>query len=203
MHSIYLLWCGITNKTYVGQSRHLTTRLRYHLNLADRAKGSYMHRAIRKYGGRNFYWCLLHGDIPTQAEADSLECMEIQRLGSLAPAGYNILPGRQGTRPRVSAEVRQLMSERSGANWASPAYRNRVTASHLGKTQSETTKTKRAAAHYQPIRCKELVKDFDSVKSAEVWLSEELGKTSPGTSIAGCARGLRETAGGYHWEYIE
>lgn len=47
------------------------------------------------------------------------------------------------------------------------------------------------------IRCIETGKTYDSVKQA----SEETGVYY--TSIYNCCNGIRETAGGYHWEYVD
>lgn len=118
---------------YVGQTTNPNKRFQQHKSLARLGKGYALHRAIRKYGFSNFYWCLLHENILSQEETDLLEKEEIQRINSQVPKGYNVAQG--GARLAwVTEEMKQRRIE---------TYKSyKITPEHLLHIQEAAKKRK-------------------------------------------------------------
>lgn len=100
---IYKITNLVNGKSYIGQSIHIKTRIKEHFWKAtcknDISYNSALHSAIRKYGEKNF-------DVEIVKECnvddlDSLEVYYIKYYNTLAPSGYNILPGGQSYRVKL------------------------------------------------------------------------------------------------------
>lgn len=88
---IYLIWCKVTGKKYVGQTtRTLEERFGEHC-----CANSYIGKAIRKYGRENFI-CGVIKTCATKAELNACEIFYIAVLKSRAPYGYNFTDGGEG-----------------------------------------------------------------------------------------------------------
>ncbi len=119
---IYVITNMVNGKKYVGLTNSLSKRWNTHKN----ANGSIpaLHSAIQKYGIENFDFCH-YADTFGADSAKAIEIHLIQDLCTLSPLGYNLTSGGEGTLS-PSVELRAKLS-----------------ASHLGKIQSEETKKRR------------------------------------------------------------
>jgi group I intron endonuclease len=120
---IYVITNMVNGKKYVGLTNSLSKRWNKHKN----ANGSIpaLHSAIKKYGVENFDFCHYADTFGSDA-AKFIEINLIRDLGTLAPLGYNLTSGGEGTL-NPSIELRSKLS-----------------ISHKGKLQSEETKKKRS-----------------------------------------------------------
>ena len=125
VYRIYIVTNTVNGKQYVGITNSLAKRWNKHKN----AKGSApaLHAAIKKYGLDAFIFSHIADAFDSEA-AKKIEIMLIAEHNTIAPHGYNLTSGGDGTL-NPSEEVRQKLS-----------------ASHAGKTQSEETKAKRSAS---------------------------------------------------------
>ena len=88
---VYLIWCKINGKKYVGQTtRTLEERFDEHCHA-----NSYIGKAIRKYGRENFV-CGVIKYCATRDELNACERHYIAALKSRAPYGYNFTDGGEG-----------------------------------------------------------------------------------------------------------
>jgi hypothetical protein len=163
---------------YVGQTKDIVSRLQHHKSLAKANKGYALHRAFRKYGFSNCYWCLLHENIPTQSEANELEIHEVARLGTLAPQGYNLALGGVNTNS-VSKETRQKIGD---------SLRGRKLPLEVIQKIKNTKKEYPSSRPSKKVRCVETGKTYNSVSKAG--------------SVSHSLKDKNKTAYGYHWEYI-
>lgn len=97
MIGIYKITNLINGKEYVGQSINIERRIKDHflkaLNINDCSYNTAIHQAIRKYGAENFDWKIV--EECSVDDIDDKERYYIQYFNTLAPNGYNILPGGQ------------------------------------------------------------------------------------------------------------
>ena len=123
VYKIYIVTNLVNGKQYVGITNSLSKRWNKHRN----AKGSSpaLHAAIKKYGLNAFAFSHI-ADAFDAESAKKIEIMLIAEHNTIAPHGYNLTSGGDGTL-NPSDEIRQKMSD-----------------SHKGKTQSEFTKAKRS-----------------------------------------------------------
>ena len=94
---IYIIRNYINDKVYIGQSIDPAARFYGHItNSATRSTRSAIDGAIKKYGAENFYYEILENKTPDYNEREKYW---IAFYNSIAPTGYNILPG--GEEPPV------------------------------------------------------------------------------------------------------
>lgn len=125
-YCIYLTTNKINGKTYVGQHKYKELYDGYI------GSGSYLKKAIKKYGKENFEIEYLETDLTDPAEVDWFEKWYINVLNP----DYNLQIGGQGARYRdtiASQEHRKRLSEISKKRWQDPAYRKMVSESRRGK----------------------------------------------------------------------
>lgn len=112
MVGIYKIINKINGKIYVGQSVNIEERWKQHeykaFNANGQAYNSAIHQAFRKYGVENFEYQVI--ELCSVEELDEKEIYWIEKLDTLAPNGYNILPGGQKTR----ASTRILYCKKCG-----------------------------------------------------------------------------------------
>jgi group I intron endonuclease len=89
-------------KGYVGQTvQKLSQRIKDHLRSSSGCKA--LKAALRKYGSDAWEVTILA--IVSEDELNAEECRLISELGTLAPSGYNILPGGEQMRDQTSQEA--------------------------------------------------------------------------------------------------
>jgi group I intron endonuclease len=114
----YYIYC-VTNKlnykSYVGQSNDPQERWSKHVLDANRKTGKTatskkfaFQNAIVKYGQNNFIWQVIE-EVETIEEANEAEEFYIAYFNTLAPNGYNILPG--GNNRILPESSKQKISE--------------------------------------------------------------------------------------------
>ena len=112
MIGIYKITNKINGKIYVGQSIDIEERWKQHeykaFNTNSNAYNSAIHQAFRKYGVENFEYQVI--ELCSVEELDEKEIYWIDKLDTLSPNGYNILPGGQKTR----ASTRILFCKKCG-----------------------------------------------------------------------------------------
>lgn len=114
-HYLYCITNKNNNKSYVGQTVNVEDRWKNHIYDAKRMEGksaavrkSAFQNAIAKYGEDDFVWQVID-ECETIEEANDLEEFYIAYLCTLAPFGYNILPG--GNNRRIHESSKKKISE--------------------------------------------------------------------------------------------
>ena len=92
---IYLLTNLITLLCYVGKTIDFKRRMREHKKGKKMYK-SYVHNSIRKHGWHNFKVEILIDDVPEE-DLGNLEIYYIALKNTMAPNGYNLTKGGEGT----------------------------------------------------------------------------------------------------------
>lgn len=107
--------------------------------------GTYIKRAIKKYGRENFSREVLKNNIPNQKQLDAWELVFIKKLRATDPTiGYNILPGSAtgfgygspSELPRVRAKIKKARAH------TSPEACEKIRQFHIGRKASEETRRK-------------------------------------------------------------
>ncbi len=91
---IIYVYTSPSGKKYVGQTWCEQRRKQDH-KYAN-GKSAAFHSAIKKYGIDSFSYEVLHQFIETQKSMNELESMEIKRLNTIYPFGYNLTSGGEG-----------------------------------------------------------------------------------------------------------
>jgi group I intron endonuclease len=167
---VYLITNKVNGKKYVGQTtKSVLKRFAQHLKGIGGAER--LSRAVKKYGASSFSVVVL-GVATSREDLDSKEMYWVEVHQTRSPGGYNLTGGGKGTTsPSDETRFRQRMAKlgkplseehRKNAAEATRARyrredeeghtrkrsietRERMRESHLGLTQSDETKEKRAA----------------------------------------------------------
>ena len=117
---VYVVYCKVSGKHYVGKAKDFKRRMRDHRKTANRGGGpayKYFQKALRKHGFDAFEW-EIHTDKLTEIQAFKLEKKLIKELNCLAPNGYNMTPGGDGaTGFAYSKKQNKANSERAKKWW--------------------------------------------------------------------------------------
>ena len=93
---IYLLTSKTTGKMYVGKTwQDVNIRMTKHQNSAKKLTAYPLYADMLKYGRSDFHVEILHEGITDRSELGELEKVEINRLGTLEPNGYNQPPNKR------------------------------------------------------------------------------------------------------------
>jgi group I intron endonuclease len=142
-YEIYCITNKTNNKSYVGQSIDANERWKDHIYDAKRQIGKTainkkypIHNAIAKYGETGFIWQIID-QCDTIEEANELEEFYIAYLQTLAPNGYNLLPGGNN-RTLLESSKKKISNTLKKTSW----FIGRKGADHpnYGTTQSEDRK---------------------------------------------------------------
>lgn len=155
MGYIYKITNNINNKIYIGQTtkNRATDRFSQHRYLAqhpEQERGvSYLHSSMAKYGVDNFTFTIVE-EVDNEL-LNEREQYWIAFYGSLAPKGYNMTEGGEGTqgysRPQTEEEkekrrqsnkqffinhpeAKEVLSRRTKELWEDDEYRKKVTESN-------------------------------------------------------------------------
>lgn len=80
--------------------------------------------------------------------------------------------------------------------WCTEQYNSQYSShKQKGKVFTEERKQKISEAHKKKVLCIETGHIFNSLKEAKEWLGKG--------NIKSCCQGIRKTAGGYHWQYVD
>lgn len=103
---IYIIKNTINDKVYIGQSVNAAERWMKHLSdVRKKPDNQIIHRAMKKYGVENFYYQILEYQIENY---DEREKYWISKYNSLAPNGYNVAIGGQGTGSGIESPSAKL-----------------------------------------------------------------------------------------------
>ena len=198
---IYLITNKLNGKQYVGQTvRSLDERLREH----RRSKKSLGGKAFKKYGKDAFVTEILHETYDI-VELNRLEAYEIAQRNTLAPKGYNIASGGDGTLGyRHSKEAKDKMSKARKGKYSgkdNPFFgkqHTEETKNHLsqlkkGKYIHEGKDVKFHTVKVLNVTTGEI---FDSIKDAA------LSCDAKPTHITRVCKGRRKSTRGYVWSYL-
>lgn len=184
----YTVYCHtnkINRKKYVGiTSQSVYARWQ---NGKHYSRHSRFYADILKYGWDNFNHDVLYTGL-TRESAEELEKELIFTLGLTdLDKGYNQRDGGRSI-PSLSKQARHKLSElNKGEN--NPFYNCK-----------HTENTKRIMSERRPkksVICIETQEVFNSTREAERQLRVDH------SDIIKCCKGIKNTAGGYHWEYKE
>ena len=187
----------------------------------------HFYSAIRKYTWKNFDHEIVENGL-TKQQACDLEIELIAKYDATNPRkGYNHSTGGEygalGT--HNSIEARRKMSEAHkglmagakhwhyGQHWSEEAKRKmreahkfqrvseetkrKMSKSRKGKKPSNKTINAAIEAHKKKVLCVETNKVYDSMEEASKKTKANRSK------ISDVCRGVRKTAGGYHWKYAD
>lgn len=225
---IYKITNLINNKVYIGQTTQPLKK-----RWADHCKPSstncaVLHRSILKYGRDNFSIEIIDTAV-TLEELNRKEAYWISYYNSITPNGYNLQSGGdrfkfsdetklkiKNNRPSAKPVNQYLISGEYVKTWQS--------ANDAGKTLNIPTSNIQGCCHnkrgcrsaggfiwsyektekleyksklHRKIKCVETGKVFNSITDA----ANTIGKTP--ACIVNHLKGLRQSAGGFHWEYYE
>jgi group I intron endonuclease len=196
MPFVYSIKCKLEPyKEYIGQTSQDDFQVRLNGHMADVNNGRkrHLYNAIRLYGWDQFTIEILYS-FPKEGNwkerLDELEIQEIAQRGTLTPNGYNNETG--GNKNKVLHEdTKALMSSvRSGERHAM-----------FGKHHSEEARDLLRDANVKAVQQwskdgKELLRTFESVEEAEQVTGAD------GSHVAKVCKGVRQTAGGFHWKFV-
>lgn len=227
---IYKCTCSENGKVYIGQSKDVLLRRCSHISdlRANTHHNSYLQSAYNKYGEESFEWEAVEYCDPEAL--DDREKYWISYYNSFED-GFNLTDGGSNNRVyKRTAWHKQHLSECAKRRWtaerrasqsakmsgennpmfgktgeSNPAY-GRCLCGELspsyGKHHSEESNEKNRQAHLgannkmsKPVVCEETQVIFDSQGEA----GREMYCDS--STINKCCRGVKKSAGGYHWRY--
>jgi len=166
----------INGKMYIGQTiASLKERKYKHKSLAKNNSQLYFHRAIRKYGWKNFKWEII--EEPDKEIGGQRETYYIKKFGCKSPNGYNLTDGNDNTTLGLRFEwtdeqkagiIGKNNSNYGGGKWMigknNPAkrksVREKISKSKIGKKRPDMVK----------IRAKKyIVKNISTGKEEEIY----------------------------------
>ena len=201
---IYCYTNMINSKKYIGQTiKSLKRRHTNHISSAydteNQGYNYYFHRAIRKYGIKNFSLEILH--IADKYSLNLLEIYYIEKWNLLNnDYGYNISNGGTNGNPMAgkSEEEMKIINKKKSD-------------SHKGKICSNETKNKISKANkgekHGMYGTGKGVNQYDlNGNFIKTWINaNQAGKelNIEPSPIRACCRGKQKTSGGFIWKYAE
>jgi group I intron endonuclease len=142
---VYLFTNLANGKKYVGKTTHRYPCHRWsaHYRAAERGlSGTFFHRALRKYGRSGFSVSII-GRFDTEEDLSLAEQLFIQEHRSVAPDGYNLTTGGEGTSGRTHSEAtRARIRANHPRNWAGKKHSKET----REKMSASSTRRKRTAS---------------------------------------------------------
>lgn len=224
MYSVYIHRTP-SNKVYIGCTGKKKASYRWGRGLCYQQNKEF-YKEILEYRWDNIEHIIV-GDSYTKEEAYKLERELIKKYDATDPnKGFNKSigggGGGLGVKPSKESIAKRVAHTDYSTSWAkgkhfTEEHKRKISESNKGKKLSEETKAKISAAHkgkpvpwlygprddtYRankstPIICIETNVQYFGLMEAERQTGIAHG------NICKCLKGLREKAGGYHWEYAE
>ena len=180
----------INGKSYIGQTvRSLNLRINSHISEAmTNHDNMYFHRALKKYGPKNFTWEILH-KCNTIEELNKYEADYIGLYNTFND-GYNLTYGGHGGVPgwKQSEETKQIIATANKGNnignQFAKGYKHtdeallKISITHKNKTLSEETKLKLSKANKGKNKGNKFAKNKHSTETKRK-MSENSGKSKP------------------------
>lgn len=202
MIGIYKIQNKINNKIYVGQSVSIEKRWTQHkINYTNSTYNSALYKAMNKYGIENFSFEVI--EECSIEQLDDKEIFWIQKLNSLVPNGYNIALGgyQRGNSlynyEEIANKYKEIGNSKKVAELFNCDFKTVLRACHACDIPMSSTKEK---AVYQ------IDKDTDEIIScySNLHIAYKEGLQRPyDSSISRVCRGVRKSAYGYKWRYVE
>lgn len=124
---IYITTNIVNGKQYIGQTtRNLSKRITEH---KCQSGCPFFHKAIKKYGIKNFKWVPIEYPIE---ELDEMESFWINKLSTLKPNGYNLDTGGHINK-KASEETKRKMSKSQTGRITSLETKIKLSKSKKGK----------------------------------------------------------------------
>ena len=123
---VYQILSVISGRSYVGSSQNIEKRLVWHRHILRKGRhhSAALQAAWRKHGEENFSYSILE-----ECSKEDLAVAEkswMDKLGALAPSGYNVCPNTDGIRGYTHSEItKQKMSEAAKRVASDPEERKR------------------------------------------------------------------------------
>ncbi len=203
---IYLHRNKINGKCYVGQTCQ-KPETRWGKDGWHYHEQELFYRAIQKYGWDNFEHIILEVDIP----ADKVDERELYWGGyyhALAPEGYSLSFG-QGKKLISSELEKENRSKASIQKWQDDNYKQKVIQGRQKMWEEATEECKKkmlsnldrtgkgGKVRSKKVECIETGIIYDSTREAE----RQTGIKH--NNISQVCNGQRQTAGKFHWRYVE
>lgn len=163
----------------------------------------HFYRAIKKYGWNNFKHIILYTNL-TKEEAEQKEIELIDKYNTTDKEyGFNISKGgnslkgwhqSQETKNRISKTMKGMIANNKGHKQSQETIEKRRLKLLGHKVNIEAMK-KLSELKSKKVKCIELNKVFRNIKQASKFINGN-------KHICDVCKGKRETAGGYHWEYV-
>ena len=222
--------CGIycienidTNKKYIGQSINIKERWNKHkYSLRNNSHDNdFLQKAWNKHGEDKFKFYILE-----ECDKSKLNEKEIYYIDLYKTLdenyGYNLKAGGQngvvseyGNLKRINSlkraysttDLRERSRQAALKQWANPEIKAKILGKNngmYGKTHTLEARKKMSEASMgrpscrrdpRPVLCIELNKVYSCAAEAQKELR-------PASSILEVCKGLRKTAGGYHWKFL-
>lgn len=145
--TVYKITNLINGKMYIGQTKG-PLRVRWLQHCKARSHATAVRNAIQKYGQDNFTIAPIFETVcPVILSYKEIEF--IKNLNSLAPNGYNLTEGGEGSKHSDSTK-KKLSEARKGA--LNPMFGKQLSAEHRAKISAALTGNKRPQAVKDKIR---------------------------------------------------
>lgn len=144
---IYRIWNKETNKSYIGKTGWVKTRITSHFRCAT---DSYISRAIKQHGARKFDWEVVCS-CDTEDDLNAQEVYYIKHLNTLAPDGYNLRAGGEGGTHHP--ETRKKIGLSNTGRVVSESTRLKMRVARTGTNASAEARLKMSIARRGSLHC--------------------------------------------------